>query len=86
MEAVSSFGIDSKYGKVTVEKKTLLDGEPVFLLRARDKQSVAAIRHYAVSCELAGCSDEFIEHLIDEANKFDNWQENHEPFVREKPD
>lgn len=81
-----SDGIDSKYGRVTVEKKGFIEGEPVFILRAQDRQSVAATRHYAVSCELAGCSDEFVEHLVDEANRFDKWQERRAPFVKERPD
>lgn len=78
-------GIDSKYGRITSELKEFLPGEPVFLLRARDSLSVAAIRHYAVSCELAGCSLEHVEHLIDEANSFDKWQTENADKVK-KPD
>lgn len=36
-----------KYGQVKVEKKSIPDDEPVFLLRAQDSLASQAVRHYA---------------------------------------
>lgn len=41
-----SYGLDQKYGKVTVEHGTITPGEPVFLLRAQDSLAVETIYEY----------------------------------------
>lgn len=47
-------GTDSKYGRVTAEKKEIPEGEPVFLLRAQDRLAAQAVRHYARLRQKAG--------------------------------
>lgn len=42
--------IDSKYGKVTLEKGTIGEDEPVFVLRAKDRLSPALLQQYILLC------------------------------------
>lgn len=55
-------GYDLKYGRVTTERGSIPDDEPVFLLRAQDSFAVEAIIHYLGRC--AGYPDVSDRHVV----------------------
>ncbi|MGI0148696.1 MAG: hypothetical protein ACREDF_04095 [Thermoplasmata archaeon] len=46
--------IEGKYGRVTTERKSIPENEPVFLLRAQDKLASPTVRIYAAMRRAAG--------------------------------
>lgn len=78
--------IDGKYGVITTEKKQLHPDEPVFLLRATDPLAAQAIRQYADACELAGCSEDHIEAVMEHARRIVLWQDRNRQLVKKRPD
>lgn len=77
--------IDGKYGEITMSKKQLHPGEPVFLLRAQDPLAPATIRDYAVLCEQRDCHPAHIEAANRHAQRIEDWQEEHPELVKDKP-
>lgn len=43
--------------------QALMNEEPVFVLRGRDKCALTALKSYYIRCGADGCSKEFIEDL-----------------------
>lgn len=50
------------------------NGEPVFVLRAKDRASVVALEAYFLMVSEAGCNETFTEEVRDIANQFHLWQ------------
>jgi hypothetical protein len=74
--------IDRKYGRVTLERGTVGDDEPVVVFRAQDRLLPAVLDVYLVLGDMTGCD---INHLdaIDEARQFvENWQGDHPDDVK----
>lgn len=76
-------GYDMKYGEVTVENEpgNRLNGEdePVFLIRARDRASVATLIDYRNNASQEGAVSEMLEAVDTTIEQFEQWQtENHE--------
>ncbi len=44
-------GVSRKYGKVTFERGTIGEDEPVFVVRARDLSAPSVLRQYRFLCE-----------------------------------
>lgn len=74
--------LDRKYGKVTTELVKNTDGEelwpdpdePVFIIRAKDRSSIAAIMCYAVGARALGADQSFIDDINASVRRFDAWQ------------
>lgn len=64
--------MESKYGKITVEKKEIPADEPLFLLRAQDKLAAGTIRYYAEMRRTVG-DKEAADHCLEVAKAFDAW-------------
>jgi hypothetical protein len=47
-------GFDRKYGRVTTERGTIGEDEPVIVFRAQDNQVVPMLEHYIALCAAAG--------------------------------
>jgi hypothetical protein len=57
-------------------------GIPIFVFTAKDKLSPYVLDNYAVDAEKEGCSDTFVNNVIDRLEEFDNWQAEHPNFVK----
>jgi hypothetical protein len=66
--------IDSKFGWVTTSVESLIDDEPVFIIRAKDKASIPALLSYAEHAHYAGASAEFVNDVIASVKRFESWQ------------
>ncbi len=73
---------DRKYGKVTIERGTIGDDEPVFLIRSRDRAAPAAIRAYAIAAERAGADEAMVAEVRAAAVVVAEWQCEHPDLVR----
>lgn len=74
-------GYDGKYGRVTVERGTIGEDEPVIVFRAQDALACPLISAYYKLCE----GRARIEHLaaIEQAySRFADWQEAHPDQVK----
>ncbi len=45
---------ESKYGKITAQKRKFQEDEPLFLIRAKDKLAPPTVRYYAQLCSFYG--------------------------------
>lgn len=59
--------------------------EPIFVIRAQDDLSTAALARYRNFAEGAGCSDEFVDGLDEVVREFEGWRQDH-PTLTKKPD
>lgn len=66
--------VDVKYGKVTLERGTIGELEPVVVFRARDALAIKALAVYADFCQLAGSPREHLEGLDEAVRAFNVWQ------------
>jgi hypothetical protein len=76
--------IDSKYGKITVEKEPdtpFGDDEPLFLLRGNDLLAKDVLLEYLNLAE-AECSDEFIDKVNEVIATFREYRETHEDDIK----
>jgi hypothetical protein len=73
---------EGKYGKITTERGSIPDDEPVFLLRAQDRLSVQAIEAYMRLCQVNGCPSPHLEALDEVFLAFVNWQGQHPRRVK----
>ena len=78
-------GIDLKYGKVRLEKGTLHENEPVFVLRAQDPLAVKTIKDYLNHCVMHYCSEEHIRGVADARDTMQLWQLENPDKMKEKP-
>ncbi len=68
------------------DKKVIDDSEdrgiPIFVITAKDKVSVEAIRSYQKLCENSGCHKVFTESITDKIRDFEDWQRIHPGEVK----
>ncbi len=70
-------GIDSKYGRVTVEhvrNRPIGEDEPVVLFRAQDKLLTKVLTMYGLLAEAAGSPPEHLRLIEDTKANVANWQ------------
>lgn len=67
-------GIDLKYGKVTTERGSIPDDEPVFVIRARDSLAVRTLQEYYDLADDDDCSEEFCDAVDAATAVFVEWQ------------
>lgn len=65
--------LDEKYGEIEI--KGIPKTEPVFVIRAKDKAAVHAIRGYAAYAGGVGAEEEFLESVLAQADVFAEWQD-----------
>lgn len=68
--------IDRKYGRVTTEKGTIGDDEPVVVFRAQDILLLNVLSAYRLACGMAGCPPEHIAGIDATIAQVREWQEN----------
>lgn len=78
-------GRETKYGRVTFERGTIGEDEPVFVLRGQDPYGPDAIRAYALICQDHGCAPEHVAAVREAADEMDAWQREHPTWVKEQP-
>lgn len=69
--------IDLKYGKVTLEKGTIGEDEPVFVLRAQDNLASKVLAVYLRFCEETECPTGHLAGVIASIQTFENWALEH---------
>lgn len=74
-----------KYGEVTTGLGQFHHDEPIFLIRAQDRNAVETIQAYADICENDNCDSGFVGAVLDRAQEFSNWQSANPDLVK-KPD
>ncbi len=75
-------GYDRKYGKVTIERGTIGEDEPVFVIRAADVSAPAAIRAYAFEAQRHGADASLTTPVFERAEQVRAWQRQHPDLVR----
>lgn len=75
-------GTEAKYGKITTERGTIPDGEPVFLLRAQDALMCPTLSAYHSACEKAGAPQQHLEGIERAYTQAADWQESHPELVK----
>lgn len=69
-------GTAGKYGTIMTEHGDPgRDGEPVFILRAKDVLAPMAIRAYMDLCVAAGCDEKHLEGITAQLEEFASWAE-----------
>lgn len=66
--------IDGKYGRVTLEKGTVGEDEPVIVFRAQDKLLPEVLNAYMRLAIHAGCPERHLEAIEDAKNAIEDWQ------------
>lgn len=66
--------IDRKYGRVTTERGTIGEDEPVVVFRAQDKMLPKLLKIYRFLCELGGSPDHHLAAIDDAATYVKAWQ------------
>jgi hypothetical protein len=74
-------GVDVKYGRVTTERGSIPDDEPVVLFRAQDELLLSVLRHYRVECVLIGASREHVDAVTEARERVRAWQAEHDTKV-----
>jgi len=69
--------IDLKYGRVTVERGTIGDDEPVVVFRAQDRLLPKLLKVYRYFCELADSPAHHLQAIDDAAMMVKAWQADH---------
>lgn len=76
-------GIDGKYGRVTTERGTIGDDEPVVVFRAQDKMLPKLMEIYRFLCEIAGSPEVHLKLITESTETIKAWQqENHTQVPR----
>jgi len=65
-----------KYGKVTLEKSTIGEDEPVVVFRAKDKLLPQVLAHYHLICLNSGCEDDHLNAILTRYREIKDWQNN----------
>jgi hypothetical protein len=73
--------IDRKYGRVTLERSTIGEDEPVVVFRARDTLLPKLLKIYRILCELAGSPQHHLDAIHDSAMQVKEWQAAHQTQV-----
>lgn len=69
--------IDSKYGRVTVERGTIGADEPVVVFRAQDRLLSELLEHYAELCQEAGSPARHLAGIAAARVRVAEWQADH---------
>lgn len=69
--------IDSKYGRVTLEKGTIGEDEPVVVFRSQDRLLPRVLEYYADLCREEGSPPEHLEGLQASRQRVLDWQGTH---------
>lgn len=69
--------LEGKYGRVTTERGTIGDDEPVFLFRAQDRLLPDVLRGYIELCEAAGSPTHHIDVIRRDIRVIEEWQATH---------
>lgn len=67
-------GIDGKYGRVTTERGTIGDDEPVVVFRAQDALLPRLLDIYRFLCEIAGSPSRHLKLIKETAQTVKGWQ------------
>ena len=66
--------IDAKYGRVTLERGTIGEDEPVVVFRAQDALLPKVLDIYRFLCEVAGSPARHLQLIRDTAQTVKGWQ------------
>jgi hypothetical protein len=69
--------VSRKYGKVTFERGTIEEAEPVFVVRARDLAGPSVVRQYKWLCEALKSPDSHLYDLDALRTEMWAWQAKH---------
>ncbi len=75
-------GIDTKYGKVTMEYGEIGEDEPVIVFRAQDGTVPDLLKVYKKLCRAAGSPEHHLDLIEKTRSTFLNWQAHHSNQVR----
>lgn len=67
-------GIDGKYGRVTTERGTIGDDEPVIVFRAQDELLSMVLTHYYELCVRAGSPHHHLQRVATTLTEVLEWQ------------
>lgn len=67
-------GYDGKYGRVTLERGTIAEDEPVVVFRAQDRLLPKLLKIYKIMCELAGSPQHHLDLIHESAMRVKEWQ------------
>lgn len=67
--------IEAKYGRVTLEKGTIGEDEPVVVFRAQDSLLPKLLKVYKIMCDLAGSPQRHLDAIGDAEQAVALWQE-----------
>lgn len=70
---------DGKYGRVTLERGTIGEDEPVVVFRAQDRLLPKVLKVYRIMCELAGSPRHHLALIDRTAATIKAWQAEHPP-------
>lgn len=68
--------IDLKYGRVTMEKGTVAEDEPVIVFRAQDALLPKLLAYYHLFCLRAGSPKHHLDAIINARAAIETWQKN----------
>ncbi|MGA2412675.1 MAG: hypothetical protein ABSG46_20120 [Candidatus Binataceae bacterium] len=68
---------ENKYGRITTEKGSIPEDEPVFLLRAQDVCAVPTMEAYVNECEMRGSPQSHLDGIDEAIARFEAWQRDH---------
>lgn len=66
--------IDNKYGRVTLERGTIGEDEPVVVFRAQDEMLPKLLMYYHLFCLKAGSPRKHLNLILDSLEKVVRWQ------------
>lgn len=69
--------IDGKYGRVTLERGTIGEDEPVVVFRAQDAMLMDVLQHYRELCVAAGSPERHLTAIDAAATAVNVWQAEH---------
>lgn len=74
-------GVDGKYGRVTTERGTIGDDEPVVVFRAQDKMLPRLMEIYRFLCEIGGSPEVHLKLIAESTEKIKAWQQDNHTQV-----
>lgn len=74
-------GIDTKYGRVTTERGSIGEDEPVVVFRAQDKLVPKLLAYYHLFCLRAGSPRRHLDAILDARDAVERWQASHRTQV-----
>jgi hypothetical protein len=74
--------LSAKYGKIAVERGSIPEDEPVFLLRGKDKLVPRLLEYYEMMCKAQGANEGQQESVIRAAEEIRRWQGEHYDSVK----